>query len=91
MLVPKEDSHPITGKDIVNVVTQSQMCQFLKDHLDQVEILANARLELLPNVGTRSDVVSVTKDQTMWDAFQAMRKEVMPSLPHCIFLLITAG
>jgi hypothetical protein len=65
----------LLGADILNVITQSALVKFLEASMDQIEVLANARVEQLP-ISTPKEVFSVTTQDTFWDAFKLMKKHV---------------
>ena len=78
---------------MVNVITQSALVKFLEASMDQIEVLANARVEQLP-IGEPKQVYSVTTQQTFWDAFQLMKKHVRylsTSTVLCIVSMLTCA
>eukprot|EP00730_Choanoeca_flexa_P007933 TRINITY_DN12415_c4_g2_i8.p1 TRINITY_DN12415_c4_g2~~TRINITY_DN12415_c4_g2_i8.p1 ORF type:complete len:383 (+),score=96.60 TRINITY_DN12415_c4_g2_i8:363-1511(+) len=68
------------GADISNVITQSALVKFLADNLDQVDVLANSRVGQLP-LSKPKEVVSVSAQDTFWDAFKLMKQHHVSAVP----------
>jgi len=68
------------GGDVINIVTQSMLVRFLRDHLEQFKELGAKTVAEL-NLGTRGDVYTAQTTDTFMAAFAKMQEHGVSALP----------